>query len=201
MNKIPEHITAAVEAGKTGAGPNQDLLKQLRAMVAEARDLEATIASLEEAKGQNSEKLLELFQKKLPDLMQEIGVQNLTLDKEGNYPAIEARLLPYYQANISSKWPEDKRQAAFKWLEKNGHGDLIKTEVRVLFPRGKHKKAVTFANAARKKKLEVIVEEGVHFKTLTAWLKEQFEQGKKLPALDILGATVGKIVRLVQKKD
>ena len=43
--------------------------------------------------------------------MNEKRVPKITLDREGNKPASEASLLPYYKANIC--WPPGMRSASF----------------------------------------------------------------------------------------
>lgn len=200
MAQAPKHIAAAVDAGKV-AQQNPDSLRRLRNMIAAARDQELTKRDLEEKLEKVSANLTELYTKLLPDLMDEVGVKELTLEAEGNEPGVEVSLEPFYAANIAAKWPEEKRKAAFDWLDENGHGDLIKTSVVVTFPREDRKEALKFSKQVKKLGFTHSLEEGVHFKTLTSWLKEQYTNQKKLPPLETFGATVGRVVKLTTKKE
>jgi len=177
---------------------SQDSLRRLRELVADARDLEQRKKQLEEQLKEVSRKLNGddgLYFKKLPDMMDEIGVQVITLAAEGNMPAVTASVGPFYAANIGVKWPDQRREAALAWLDDNGHGDLIKTEVTLSFKREDREAARAFVTEARKYGTPVI-EETVHHGTLTAWLREQVEEIGYVPPLDIIGGTVARSVKL-----
>ncbi len=160
---------------------------------------------------------VEITQREMPEYMTRVGSDKLGLPEFNCDVVMEA----YYHANIKAEWPEEQRQKAFDWLEENGHGDLIKTEFYIQFPRfmlpvarwltehvaglrpeltlmeptgrGKNKtiKEVTKVVEIPGAKVDL----GVPWNTLTAFVKEQVEKGAKLP-LDTLGATVGKIVKI-----
>lgn len=178
-----------------------DRLQALRKLVATARDQEAEKAGLEERITTLSKALNTLYSTTLPDLMDEIGIASIALPADGNLPPVTAQLKPYYAANIQAKWPEQQRKAAFDWLDQHGHGDLIKTEVTVLFPREERAEASELLEELRGEGLEPVIKENVSHQTLTAWLKEQVERSGILPPLELLGATVGRIVRLSTPKE
>lgn len=178
-----------------------DRLNQLRDLVAETRDLEQRKAQLEEELKNINKQLTGdggLYFKKLPDLMGEVGITVITLDADGNNPAVEAKAGPFYAANIAAGWPPEKRKAAFDWLDGNGHGDLIKTEVTVLFRREERDDAVAFAELAKQYGTPEI-KEAVAWNTLTSWLKEQVEDHHYIPPLDLIGGTVARSVKLKVK--
>lgn len=178
-----------------------DRLKRLRDLVAQTRDLEKRKSDLEEQLKEVSKQLSGeegMYFHKLPDLMSELGVSVMTLEAEGNMPAVEAKAGPFYAANIAAGWPEEKRTAAFKWLDKNGHGDLIKTEVSVRFNREDRGRARAFAKLAKTYGSPEI-HEAVAWNTLTAWLREQVEDKGYVPPLDIIGGSVGRSVKLKTK--
>jgi len=178
-----------------------DRLEVLRDLVAETRDLEQRKSQLEEElKAINKSLTGEggMYFKRLPDLMGELGIATVSLDADGNVPAVEAKAGPYYAANIAVGWPPEKRKEAFNWLDQNGHGDLIKTEVTVQFRRDERDEAVKFLELARQYG-SAEVKEAVHHGTLTAWLKEQVEDHHYIPPLDILGGTVARSVKLKVK--
>lgn len=178
---------------------NKDKVDKLRAMVTQARDLELQKADLEERIKDLSAQLEQLYWQDLPELMGEAGVSVMTLEATANHPEIEAKAQPFYAANIAASWPEEKRKAAFSWLDTNDHGDLIKTDVVVAFPRDQRTKALKFFESVSKKFKGAMVKENVHHTTLTAWLREQIENGESVP-LDIIGGTVTRVVKLKEKK-
>lgn len=162
------------------------------------------IADAETSIKEKGEELHNIERKSLPELFSLAGITSLTIEKEGNMPAFTAERAAYYRANIAASWPEEKREAAFKWLESNGGGDLIKCEISVFIP-NKQKKTKQMRNAVlavvKKLKLEHSISLAVHASTLTAFVRESVEKRKKVPPLELLGADVGDIVRLKPKKE
>lgn len=180
---------------------SEDKLQKLRKAVAEVRDLEKVKADQEEALKATNVALYEQYFKHLPDLLDGVGVPSIELAPEGNMPGVVAKVEPYYKANISADWEPEKRQDAFTWLDTNGHGDLIKTEVIVSFNRDMRGDALKFAEEQRAAGYSVTTKENVPWATLTSWLKEMVEKHKIMPPLETLGATVGRVVKLKPTKD
>ena len=191
---------AAVAAMKNRAAPSEDKLEKVRTFLREARDIDRQIMDLEDALKVKNARKLELIQKELPDLYDEAGIDNLGLPAEGNLPAYDCKLGPYYKASISADWPEEDRAKAFAYLEKQGASDLIKSTYVVLLPRGKRAIAIKVEAALKKLGVEFSEKLDVPWNTLTAWLKEQVEKHKTTPELDLLGATVGRVVKLKERK-
>ena len=140
------------------------------------------------------------YYRELPDLMDAAGIALVELPPEGNYPAVVAKAGPFYRANIAADWPPEKRAAAFKWLDDNGHGDLIKTTVSVPFSRDQRDEAKELKEKLEAEGLPTVVGESIPWATLTAWLKEMVEKhsATDLP-LETLGATVGRVVTIKPK--
>ena len=185
----------------TTSAIDQDKLLTLRSLVAETRDLETRKKQLEEDTTDVNKKLQAMFFKDLPDLMDEIGVGSIALEPEGNYPGVEAKAMPYYKANILASWPEEKREAAFQYLEDNGFGDLIKTQFVIEFPLKALDEAKILEAALMKLDVQFTRSKTVPWATLTAWLSEQVERFHKMPPLDLIGGTVGRVVKLKTRKD
>jgi hypothetical protein len=158
-------------------------------------------AELEERLKTTNKELNELYFRTLPDVMDEAGVGSIALPADGNNPPVELKAQPYYAANIAAGWPPERRQAAFDWLDQHGHGDLIKTEVTVRFDRGDLAVAQQLIGDLKEDwNLDANVKQAVSHQTLTAWLREQVEEHQKLPPLDTIGATVGRVVKLKTKE-
>ena len=201
MTTEPPAFLAEAAAARPEAAASEDRLLALRAKVAEARDLEATKADLEQRRKDANIALQKLYFKELPDMFDELGIPEIALAPEGNHPGVKAKAKPYYRANIAADWPDEKRKAAFEWLVGNGDGDLIKTEVVTAFPRGAYELAVSYAEQARANGLTVAVKESIPHATLTSWLKESIEKHGVMPPLDTIGGTVGRVVEVKTLKE
>lgn len=177
-----------------------DKLDAVRNKAREARDVELLIEQLEEQIKSAKTARDNLIYKELPDLLDAANIDKIGLPEEAGLPAYDINLKPFYRANIAASWPHDKRQAAFNWLTEHGHGDLIKTEITVGFARGAHNEALSFAQDTKERGLEPEMKEAVHTGTLSAWLRETVEKGQELPPLEVLGASVGRVATLKERK-
>lgn len=132
----------------------------------------------------------------LPDLMTEAGVDRLGFPDDN----FDLKLTPYYHANIPASWPEERKQAAFRWLEENGHGDLLKVVVSVQFG----KRDIEKARALQKQLIDqghiTSFAQNVNWSTYTAWLREQTETYHIELPQDLLGLTIGQIVKVSTRK-
>lgn len=174
---------------------NQDKLENVRNRVREMRDIEVRMDQLEEQLSQTKKEHFQLIHNDLPDLFSELNIDKLGLPAEGNLPAYDVELKPFYQANIAVAWPEEKRAEAFNWLEQNGAGDLIKTTLTINFGREQSHIAQQLKESLEKQNYEVKSALTVSHQTLTAFVKEQIERHHETPPLDVLGAQVGLVVR------
>src|SRR5262245_52600128 len=106
-----------------------DKLERARDAVRNLRDLELGIQNLEAKLADAKKQQLQITRNDLPDLFNELGIAELTLQKEGNMPAYTAKLKPFFTAGIAASWPEEKREEAFAYLTSIGAQDLIKTKI------------------------------------------------------------------------
>ena len=196
----PSAAVLAAIARQSGAQAAPDKLEQLRAAARELRDQQALIGDLEERTKAAKAAVQEIQMKRLPDLLQDAGVDSVGIPPEGNLPGYDGKLKPYYHANIAESWEPERRAAAFDWLEKNGHGDLIKVTVSAVFGRGDIANARILEDKIRQLGFQPELSYGVPWNTLTSWLREQIEKYGRTPPLDLFGATVGYIVKLVARK-
>lgn len=131
------------------------------------------------------EGLLELEKRRLervsrldiPTLMEELGMQEFTL-KSGEKVQVKRHI----KASITDEHHDD----AFLWLRRNGHGSLIKNEVKAQFGRGEDDKAKLLLQFCRNNGFVASQKESVPWNTLTAFVKEQLEKGVNVPR-EILG--------------
>lgn len=139
---------------------------------------ERATALAEEKLKQAKEQERVIREETLPGMMQEIGMKEFVLET-----GEKVKLSQEVYAAI----PADKKYEAFEWLDTNGFGGLIKTDVVVAFTRGELEKAQEFYSELIEKGVSPSLTQNVHAQTLKAFLKEQLADGKEIP-LDLFGA-------------
>jgi len=174
---------------------SEDKLIQLRNLGSVVIQQRVHIEYLEEKLKEEKKKLNKLIHEDMPSLFMSTGVDRVGM---GKYDLV---MQNYYHANIAADWPEDRREAAFQWLEDNKHGDIIRLVVSVSFGRDEYQKAQECVDTLRADGFRPTIQKNVPWTTLTAWLKEQVEKYNRLPPIDLLGATVGKVVKLMERKN
>ena len=131
-----------------------------------------------------------LSEQTIPNLMQQAGVSLIKL-KDGSSVEIK----PFYAARI----PSSKVEEAFEWLRTNGHGDLIKNNVMLTFGRKQDNEAKSLVAELREKGHNVKQAEKVEPMTLKAFVKEQIQGGKNVPAY-LFGVYVASKTKITTKE-
>lgn len=183
------------------APQSKDKLARVRTVMRELRDLSFENERMEEAIKENNKKIYDLERVQLVELFMMAGIDHLGLPAEGNMPAYDAVLKPYYKAVIASSWEQDKKDEAFAALEKIKAGDLIKTIITVKLPLKSQKLTQRVLKALKLLKVPFSLERNVPWTTLTSFVKERMEKQKPLPPLSVIGADVGQIVELKRRKE
>lgn len=155
------------------------------------RDLNLEIKELEERLAEKQKLLNKLSMTDLPDLFSQHNIRSLGLEAEGNLPAYDLKAAPYYHAVL----PKDD-DAGLRWLEEEGHGDMIKRQYIVNLAMDTEEEAKELRAFLEEHDLAFDEKETVPWATLTAFVKEQIEKRNKTPPLDILGAFVGRKVTI-----
>ena len=203
MAKKAERLNATAMRRKHGdAKQDPDKLLHVRKLVAQVRELNAKREAMKDAVSEIGERVFKMQHEELPTLFMEIGVNKLSIEADGDLPAVDTKLAPFYKANI----PREKAAEAFAWLEKNRHGDLIKNVFSVQLGMGDNVAAKKLEAFLRKEGIAYERSRAVPWNTLTAFVKEQVEDRKVKPSdlpLDLLGAYVGSVVtiRTTKQKD
>lgn len=186
---------AAEAEAEANQPPPEDALEFVQKLGEEVNTIDSRLAKWEEVAAGLQTRRNEILGKILPDFMDEKKLEKFTVDGRGF--AVDN----YYKANI----PSDNPDPGYNWLEENGHGDIIKNTIVVTLPKDNEKMAKEIEDYIRQRWQEATVERkrAVPWATLTAWLKELWNSGdpdKKLPPLDIMGATIGRIVKIKEPK-
>jgi len=187
--------------------PTKDKLEQVRDAVRQLRDLDLEIRELEERTKECNIRKREMMYNTLPHIFMEAAVDSLTLQKEGNLPAYEASLKDDYYTKVTTEWTPQEQEEAFAFLTKRKAADLIKHTIELRFGLKENKLFTGFMSMLRKynKELHARIQEkqSVPAGTLRAYIKEVYERGGEFSdeELRILGATVGKVVKLKEVHD
>lgn len=157
-----------------------------------------------EAKGQEIEALdreiYDLSSRLIPDAMDASGVDRVGVPSAG----VDVRLENWVRAVLPKPTEADPaaRARAVDWLVEHEYGDLIKSGLTVEFTRGEHNVAVSAAESLKEQfpGKKVDLRDDIHHMTYTAFIKERLRAGDQLP-LDLLGATVGRVAKVVERKE
>lgn len=139
-----------------------------------AQKIENEISTLEQAIADKKKELQNLRQKIIPDLLRSAGINSFTLD-DGVAVELKDELFPDI--------PAAKREEAYQWLRDNGHGDLIKHEVKITFGMGEDQEATAVKTMLSHLNypLNFTEKETVLPQSLRAWVREQEKKGTHLP--------------------
>jgi len=111
-------------------------------------------------------------QDEIPSLMSNLGFESITLS-DGKKVAVKD--------SVQIAIPALMKPDAYKWMDTNGHGDLIKIGLTAKFARGER----DMADEAFQALLDVGASPNetvsVHPGTLKAWAREELDHGHSLP--------------------
>lgn len=153
-------------------------------------DIQKEVSALEDQLKKKKEQELKLSEQEIPNLMQKAGAASIKLT-DGT--AVEIK--PYYGARI----PASRTEEAFDWLRENNYADLIKNNVTLTFGRNEDNMAKSLVDDLRNKGHNVKQAEKVEPMTLKAFVREQIEKGKDVPA-DLFGVYVATRTKLTTKE-
>ena len=129
-----------------------------------------------------------IVEEELPDAMTSVNLRTFELEDGTNFSVKD---------EIFVSIREDRRAGALKWLEDNGHGDLIKHDVKVSFGRGDHESAEDLKKILGKSFKSIPYDErmNVHSGTLKVFAKERYSLGETLPEehFSVYEASVAKV--------
>jgi len=154
--------------------PTDSKLKIITRIGEKVVEKKKVIAKIEEEVKLAREQLRKIVEEELPDAMTSVNLKYFELIDGTEFSVKE---------EIFVSITEDKRAGALKWLETNGHGDLIKHDVKVSFGRGDHDHAENLKKILGKSFKSIPYDERmtVHSGTLKAFAKERYSLGETLP--------------------
>ena len=122
----------------------EDGTKRLSSLIRQTVDLDKQVKDAEQYLKDLQYKKRTIDEEDIPSLMEELGVQSLTVD--GNKVSVEKF--------VSARIPEDKKAEAFNFLRSIGEADIIKNEVVVQFGMGQDNVAGAVLDDLSKQGLE-----------------------------------------------
>jgi hypothetical protein len=146
------------------------------------------------------DELRALTESTLPLAMTECGLASFEL--RGGF---EVEISEVIGAAITN----EHRADAHAWLEKNGHGSLIKRVITITFGKGEEAWAKKFMRdmAQRKRPLAHELKESVHYQTLGAFVRERVKEARKenlsvekLIPVDLFSVYIGKTTTIARPK-
>ena len=151
-----------------------EAIRKLQNLAREQEEAEAAVGAAERALKIAKERLANVAEKSLPELMNDLKLETFQL-QDGTVIGIKE----YVRANI----PKAQRDDAFAWLRATGNGKMIKRELGVQLAAGQDEIADTVAKAIDKLGLELDItdKQEVHNQTLVAFVKRRLEAGEEIP--------------------
>lgn len=132
------------------------------------------------------ERIRTIQEKTIPDMMEEAGMQRITLT-DGS----EVTVSPVVYCSI----PDENKPAAYAWLGDNGHGSIVKHVIAAAFGKGEDDKAAEAKKVLEDAKIPYVDTESVHHQTLQSWAREEVGNGRYPPdnLFNVHEANVAKI--------
>lgn len=151
-----------------------DKLDRIGRAGAKVQELEAQVRELEAGIDSRKKDIQELRTKTIPDLLRSAGLNSFTL-ADGTEVQLKDELFPDI--------PAAKREEAYTWLRENGHGDLIKHEIKIVFGMGEDIEALAIRKqlCEHNSPLNFSEKETILQPSLRAWVREQEKRGTELP--------------------
>lgn len=176
-------------------GPGENLMTRIEGLAKEAVDAEVRVAHLIEQLAEANASLKLVLEKKLPELLDEADLGESTINTPAGH---EIKMSTIIRGSIS----KDNQAKAFKWLEDNNNGGLIKRNIIIDFGKGEEKWADKFERdcAQRKKPLNLKRKMAVNPQTLQAFVRQSLEEGVKIP-MEILGVYRQRMAKVKVKAD
>src|SRR5215469_275696 len=149
-------------------------LTDIRKKASELWDRYREKTELEERIKNLSSRIKAIEQNELPEMFTQVGMSSITVEAMGNRPAFIAERGTVYTAKI----PDDKRMEAFQWFEQQGHGDLVKSEISIIFGMQEHEERLRVMKILADNKIEYYTNENIHYQTLRAFVKREVIAGR-----------------------
>lgn len=172
------------------SAPSRDALAEVADLAARQIEIEDAIEATEAQLDRLKKELARVRDEELPNALAEHGLSEIAM-KDGS----RVKVVDIVRAAI----PAAHRDAAFRWLDEHGFGDLVKHEIKATFGRGEEAEAQASIDALRGMGIDAEDKRSVHPQTLSAFVREQLEAGSPIPR-DVFGVFIGRQTRISRAK-
>ena len=155
-------------------GVKDNALAQIKATAEQQERAEIKVEKSEEQLKLDKKELTRIAEKIFPELL-----HALEMTEDITIGGLRIQLAEKLRGSI----PVVHRDEALKWLDKEGHGHIIKRQIIIEFSKDEEKWAAKFMRDCdkRKKQLNMVVKRTVHPQTLQAWSREMLGDGEDFP--------------------
>lgn len=158
---------------RTDEAPGEGVFAQLHALIAAMDERAQAVVDAEGVLKKAQADYADVAEKQIPELLDEMGMSEFT-DKDGRKVTIKTKI----RASI----PVAKRPAAYAWLEREGHGGLIKRTIAVALNRGQDEEAKQLLEELSDRDFAGVKQDmKVEPATLTSFISQQLEAGEPVP--------------------
>lgn len=161
--------------------PRDEQLATVAFLARRQREMETTVANLENALKNAKADLRNVAEHELPEAMQALGISEFKLT-DGS----KVKVAPFFGLSI----PEGREEEAYQWLEEHEHGDIVKRSYTITVRLSRSDKLLPFMKMAEELNLDTTDKKGIHHMTGGAWVREQVKEGADIPR-DLLGVFTG----------
>lgn len=168
------------------------VMADLSKLIEAAAETQKVIEFHEEALKAAKAELHNITTKSLPDMLAAAKTTSHTTDA-----GVKVEIKDFINASLPKE--EDKRSKALAWLNENGAGDIIKTQIEVSLGKGEHNIAGAVVAELEKLGVAFTKDEGVHPQTLAAFIRERLKAGQDVD-LETLGAFAGRHAKITLPK-
>lgn len=172
---------------ESAAQPTEVDLGEITRLVHEAHEIDERLEKWEAVAKQLQDRRKTICEQLIPDLFAKYNLGEISTSD-----GLRVTVGNFYSAKIINPM-------AFNWLDENGHGGLIKTEVQIAFSRGSIEDAKKLCERLAAEKIPAVLDQSVHHSTLKAFTRELYERGEQLPG-DCFTVYTGKTTKIEKKK-
>lgn len=147
-------------------------LSTVRRLFEQFRSHEAKAAEYEDLASKEHAKALNISDKLLPALMEQIGLDSFT--------TLDGKTVTIKDV-VTASITEANAPAAFKWMRKNGHAELIRRAMKLDFGPGDKNIPVVLATLKKLGITPAADKEGVHPQTLLKMIRDLLSAGESVP--------------------
>lgn len=182
------HDYSAFDTGPAAEGD----LARIASLAREAEDAEIAVADAEEALRLARERLADVVERRLPEAMDAIGMENFSA----------GGLKVTVQDDVQVKQPpKNQRQAAYEWLRNNDQGGLVRLEVAVQFGPGEteqERAKSLLEDLTADGYAQAVAAEDVNTTSLKAFLRRALREGQS-PPLELFGARAVRVAKIERR--